>query len=222
MKNISDMIKKLSLLAAALLIPASIFAQQTSDSQDPYFGVRLSFDVTHPAGSNDGINNGSGLTIMGIYNLQLKNQWFLEPGIGVFYNTMGIRPVEFDDGLYDGSIRNIGMRVPLNVGYRFNLFDNCAIALTTGPWFNVNISSKAYLDPNFERPAPSKSTALFDYGWKRFDMQWGLGLSITCAGQYYISVSGGIGVTPMAKFRFDHSHSTIRRNTVSIAIGYNF
>lgn len=211
------MLKKIILPLALFAVSIAGFAQDS-----PYWGVRLSFDVTHPAGCNDGINNGSGFTLNGIYNMPLSSHVYLEPGLGVFYNTMGIRPVEFDEGLYDGSIRNFGLRIPINVGYRFHIFDGLELAAFTGPWLNVNLYTKAHLQPNFEGPAPSKSTSLFYYGWHHFDAQWGFGIAATYAGQYYISINGAIGFTPMSTMRIGDHKDRLRRNTVSVTVGYNF
>ena len=79
----SDMIKKLLIAAVVALAPSVMMAQYS-----PYFGTRVSFDVTHPAGANDGINNGSGVTVSGIYNMPIARNVYFEPGIGMFYNTM--------------------------------------------------------------------------------------------------------------------------------------
>ncbi len=210
--------KKLLLAFIIPLAAINVAAQSSS-----CFGVRLSFDVTHATGTDDGLNNGSGFTVAGVYNFPLTSKVYLEPGVGVFYNTMGIRPVEFDEGLYDGSISNFGVKVPINVGYRAEIFENLDLALFTGPWFNVSCTAKAGLQPNFEGPAPSRSTSLFDDGWHRFDAQWGFGLMATYASHYYISVSGGIGMTAMATFcGQDGGKHNLRRNTVSITLGYNF
>ena len=53
------MMNRLLIAALAAVFPVVLSAQSGN-----YFGVRLSFDVTHPAGSNDGINNGSGFTLL--------------------------------------------------------------------------------------------------------------------------------------------------------------
>ena len=211
------MMNRLLIAALAAVFPVVLSAQSGN-----YFGVRLSFDVTHLAGSNDGINNGSGFTLLGIYNIGIGSHVYFEPGAGVFYNTMGIRPVEVDGAVYDGSVRNFGVRVPLNVGYRFEMFDNFELAGYTGPWINLNCTTKARLQPDFEGPAPTGSTNLFDYGWNCFDAQWGFGLTATYNRQYYLAVSGAIGISPMATFTTPESKDRIRRNTVSIAVGYNF
>ncbi len=211
------MIKKMLVAAVVAIAPTLMFAQYT-----PYFGVRLSFDVTHPAGANEGINNGSGFSLTGIYNLPIGQHAYFEPGVGIFYNTMGIKPFEMKDALFDGSVRNFGFRVPLNIGYRFEMFDNFELAGFTGPWFNINCSTKAHLESANDFPIEITSPSMFDYGWHRFDAQWGFGISATYNKQYYLSISGGVGMSAMATFTADGHKDRLRRNTVSITVGYNF
>ena len=115
-----------------------------------------------------------------------------------FCNTMGVRPFEIDGHLYDGSVRNLGLRLPLNVGYDFDVLDNLTIGLFTGPWLNFNITAREHTLPDFEGPEPTSSANLFDRGWKRFDLQWGFGLKVRFAGHYYVGLSGGLGLTPLA------------------------
>ena len=205
------------LTAFALSLAAMTATAQTS----PYFGIRASFDITHATGTDGGLGNGSGATVMAVYNIPLTSKVYFEPGVGMFYNTMGIQPIEVDEGFYDGSIRNVGFRIPFNVGYRFELFNDLDIAACTGPWLNVNLTSDSKLDPNFE--GPMHSTSLFGDGWNRVDAQWGFGITATYAQNYYIGISGGIGMTRMATFTTpgDVKHHLLR-NTVSITLGYNF
>lgn len=211
------MIKKLLVAAVVALAPSFTYAQYATN-----FGIRLSFDVTHPAGANEGINNGSGFTLTGVYNMPVSRNVFFEPGIGVFYNTMGIKPFEMKDAIFDGSVRNFGIRVPLNLGYRFEMFDNFQLAAFTGPWFNINCSTKAHLETANTFPIDFTSSSMFDYGWHRFDAQWGFGISATYRQQYYLAISGGVGMTAMATFTHDSHKDRLRRNTVSITVGYNF
>ena len=119
-------------------------------------------------------------------------------------------------------MRNFGFRVPVNIGYRCELFNDFELSAFTGPWFNVNLTTQAHLQPNLELPITITSPSMFDYGWHHFDAQWGFGISATYAQKYYISVSGGIGMTPMATFTTPDSKNRLRRNTVSITLGYNF
>lgn len=209
--------KKIMIAAALMLAPAIMTAQRPA-----FFGIRTSFDVTHPAGCNDGINNGSGLTVTGVYNMPISRNIFIEPGVGVFYNTMGIKPFEANNAIYDGSVRNFGIRIPVNIGYRVGLFDNFELAAFTGPWFNINCSTKAHLQADTDLPIPVASSSMFEFGWHHFDAQWGFGISATYADKYYIAVSGGIGMSAMATFNTHDGKDRLRRNTVSITVGYNF
>lgn len=209
--------KKIMIAAALVLAPTIMSAQRQA-----FFGIRTSFDVTHPAGCNDGINNGSGLTVTGIYNMPIGRNIFIEPGVGFFYNTMGIKPFEANNAIYDGSVRNFGIRIPINIGYRVGLFDNFELAAFTGPWFNINCSTKAHLQADTDLPIPASSPSMFEYGWHHFDAQWGFGISATYADKYYIAVSGGIGMSAMATFNTHDGKDRLRRNTVSITVGYNF
>lgn len=211
------MFKKIMIALAVVLAPSFIYAQSR-----PYFGVRASFDVTHPSGANDGINNGSGFTFTGIYNLPISRNAYFEPGVGVFYNTMGINPIEYENGYFDGSIRNAGIRVPLNVGYRVELFNGFELAGFTGPIFNFNLATNTHLNPNFQTWDPVEMPSMFDYGWHHFDAQWGFGVSATFQQQYYIAISGGIGMSSMATFKTPDSKDRLRRNSISISVGYNF
>lgn len=211
------MFRKMIMALGAIVMPLTVFAQRPV-----YFAIKTSFDVTHPAGCNDGINNGSGLTVLGVFNVPLNRNVFIEPGVGMFYTAMGIRPFESGGVLYDGSVRNFGVRIPLSVGYRCGLFENFELAAFTGPVFNVNCSTKAHLEADTYPPYVEASANMFDYGWKHFDAQWGIGLSATYADRYYIAVSGGIGMSPMATFHNADGKHRLRRNTMSITLGYCF
>lgn len=212
------MIKKF--LTFAFTAGAMTFASQAQ--QRPFFGVRAAFDVTHAAGGDESLNNGSGFTITGVFNTPVLRNVYFEPGVGVFYNTMGIKPVEVKDMIFDGSVSNAGLRVPLNFGYRVGLLEKFDLAVYTGPVFNFNFHTRARLQPNFEVPAPEASENLVHYGWRKFDAQWGFGVTATYNDEYYLAVGGGVGVSPMAKFDTPFGRETLRRNTLSIAVGYNF
>lgn len=198
-------------------------AAMTAGAQSrPFIGIRSSFDVTHPAGANDGINNGSGFTITGVYSMPIGRNVFFEPGVGVFYNTMGINPIEYEDGYFDGSIRNIGIRVPINAGYSVELFNGFELAAFTGPMVNFNLATNTHFNPNFPGSNAAPMPTAFDCGWKDVDVQWGFGVSATFQQQYYISISGGIGMSPMATFKTPTKNDHLRRNSISISVGYNF
>lgn len=199
-----------------------LIAAMTASAGTPYFGARLSMDVTVPSHSKGNYKTGSGFSVGAIYNLPVYKQFYFEPGLMFFYNTMGVKPFEINDHLYDGSVRNLGLRLPLNVGYDFDVLDNLTIGFFTGPWLNFNITAREHTLPDFEGPEPTSSENLFDRGWKRFDLQWGFGLKVRFAGHYYLGLSGGLGLTPLARYGSDNKPFKMYRNSFGVALGYNF
>lgn len=181
-----------------------------------YIGIRAGLDISSTAGTaSDVYNNGAGFTFGAIYNIPLWKNLYFEPGVHLFYNTFG-EEISTNDELglpqADASIRNWGFRIPLNFGYRFDLTDDISIALYTGPVLNTNLTAKIH--------ALDYTTSIMENGFKRFDMQWDFGVSFCYGGHYYASVGGGVGMTRAYDPKVDFAG--FRRNTVNIAIGYNF
>ena len=142
-------------------------------------------------------------------------------GVRYYFDQCGVHVgagLEYDHFTPD----NNDVMIPLNVGYNFALLDNLEVSVFTGPVFDFNITAKGVLDPNFTGPAPTGSDNLLDNGWKRFDCQWGFGVGVTFAHSYYIGVSGGIGISPLASYNIGGDTYRMRRNSFSIALGYNF
>lgn len=186
------------------------------------WGVRLSMDVTVPSDGFGEYEHGAGVTGGVALAVPVYKGLYVEPGVLLFYNTMGVGNYVIDDLPYDGSVRNFGVRIPLNLGYRFNINDNISLSLTTGPWFNFNISARQYANPNFEGPMPKTSKNLFDYGWHRFDAQWGFGVQATFSGRYIVGISGGVGTKALAARTADGHKMRMHRNTFTVTLGYNF
>lgn len=189
----------------------------------PYFGARIGVDITSTSGNEeslpDSYNNGAGFTIGAIYNMPLWQNLYFEPGLSLFCDTFGTEMIASADGstpyTIDGSIRNFGFRIPLQFGYFFDFTDDVRIAPFTGPQLNLNITAKQHWN-NPSDPMPTES--IFGVGgFKRFDLQWVIGVGVTYQ-KYYVALSGGIGMTKVRDLKFDH----FRRNTFNISIGYNF
>ena len=189
------------------------------------WGVRLAMDVMRPAGGEGLYGTGAGFSLGGVYNLSLyKDKLYFEPGLLFYYETADASEIVLDNYAYESNAKNAGFRVPLNVGYNFNLLDNLRLSLYTGPQVNVNVSARLNATPNFSAavPEPSQTIDLFKHGWKRVDAQWGFGLSLTFAGHYHLGLSGGVGFTPLAAYGNRDNKIKIRRNTFGISLGYNF
>lgn len=243
-----------STIAAAVCLFAGsgrASAQDIFDSGDmrPHFGARLSLDITGVAGNIDNYfaenaipditNNGFGFTAMGIYNIPLYKNLYFEPGVGIYYNTVGLNgdhyvfnpdpanpesPIGVADYAIDGSVRNWGFRIPLIAGYHFDFTDKMKVSVFTGPQINVGFYQKAVYDIHYigESGVPADehvSAKCYGHGFRRFDLQWVIG-----AGYHYdrysVAISGGIGCTNLVDGQY--AGFSARRNTFSITLGYDF
>ncbi len=218
----------LALIAATALSGMATAQNYLIENPDnkPYIGLRLGLDISSVAGTaDDSYGNGAGFTIGAVYNIPIWKNLFFEPGVHFFYDTFDNDIEVFDpampgtgDGIlsvYDGSIRNCGFRIPLNFGYRFDFTDDISISLFTGPVLNTNLTAKAYCDG-----LDDYTYSIMENGFKRFDLQWDFGVSMSYGHNYYVSVGGAVGMTKV--FNPGNDDVSFRRNTVNIAVGYNF
>lgn len=188
----------------------------------PYLGARIGVDITSTSGADEMYNNGLGFTIGAIYNIPLWQNLYFEPGLSLFYDTFGTEilttaPDGFSAEMLNGSIRNFGMRIPLVAGYNFDFTDNVRIAPFTGPQINFNVTAKEHWDASSHDVGLDNGLIFGEGGFKRFDLQWVIGVGVTY-NKYYMSLSGGIGLTKARSLKYDN----FRRNNINISIGYNF
>lgn len=129
--------KTVILLCAILLSGFALRAQsdifESCDNQ-PYFGARLSLDVSCPTDITEGkfgfdaFSNAAGFEIGGIYNIPLWKNLYFEPGLSLYYNTMKLSDTYIDAAVGDvtaidkasGSVRRLGFRAPgCRLSFRF-------------------------------------------------------------------------------------------------------
>lgn len=212
-------------LITALSIAGAVQAQNINylienPDNKAYLGIRAGLDISSASGSIDGAyGNGAGFTIGAIYNIPLWKNLYFEPGVHIFYDTFKESILTEDNHIpvtevieINGSIRNFGFRIPLNAGYRFDFTDDISVSIFTGPVLNTNITAKGHYSGH--------SVSIMEKGFKRFDLQWDFGASMSYAHNYYVSVTGAIGITRAYSFQVDGL--SYRRNTCNIAVGYNF
>lgn len=218
--------KKLKTLAVALLVGCTLTASAQDEIFDNpdnriFLGGRIGYDLTSVDGANNPSNyhNGSGFSLGAVYNIPIYMNLYFEPGLSFFYNTIGTSKMdvltEGDIPIYvyrkEGSIRNFGFKVPLLVGYHFDLLDNLQVAAYTGPQLNMSLFATQYFEGE-------RANSLFGSdGFKHFDGQWIFGVSVTFD-RYVFTVGGGVGMTNI----MDRPGESYRRNTFSVGLGYNF
>ena len=232
----------MSLLSLAALPAMSQSAVLSNPGNHARWGIRASLDISVPGKINGAkvYHNDVGFSAGVVYQLPLVANLYFEPGLGIFYNTIGanqwtsfteevtnpstgvVEDVEVPYQI-DGSIRNFGFRIPLLIGYHFDFTEDIKVNVFTGPQLNLSLVSRYHQDevkvPGYE--SPSSSTSLFGTnGFKHADLQWKFGVGISYQ-KYYLDLSGAWGMTKIMSTS-EFAPRNIRRNLFSITLGYNF
>ena len=216
-------------LSLAVLTCATALSQNTivnNPDNKAYFGIRVGGEVTCPGKTTEGnvglniFKNGGGVEFGGIYNIPVVANFYIEPGLKLFYNTYSMKD-EFVNALQDdiilnsASINKFGMRIPVMAGYHFDFTDDIKVSVFTGPELEVGFSAKACIKGrNIET---SESVYGEDGGMHRVNLLWGFGAGISYQ-HLYFGVSGGIGMLNM----LDDPYLKFHENRVTFSLGYNF
>lgn len=213
--------KKILILVALLVSALFSYAQGS-------WGVRAAFDINIPSnvgGIPDipGVDNkvlkemyrqGYGGTIGVVYDHWLSNSIFLQPGLSLFYDTYSYKNLiigEDSKQEKDPSLYKLGIRVPIVIGYSYNLVDVLPMRVYTGPEFNYAFAG----DIRFEnRDLVGDDWHLFGKNGeqRRFDIAWKLGLAAELD-IATVAVEAAIGVTDLFPGSF-----SLRDNRVSISV----
>ncbi len=222
--------KKLLLTALAFGAVAISSSAQDRIFNNPdnkaFFGIRVAGEVTCPGNiSEDGFGidmfkNGGGIEFGGIYNIPVVANFYVEPGLKLFYNSYSYNDdLLFDDYSDDdlkASVRKFGMRIPVMAGYHFDFTDNVKVSVFTGPELEIGFSAKEHV--KYGRVSESEDLYGEDGGYNRADLTWGFGAGISYK-KLYFGISGNVGMLNMIK---DGDGMTFHENRASFTLGYNF
>lgn len=191
-----------------------------------YFGIRVGGDITCPGkvtANNIGLsafNNGGGIEFGGIYNIPVAANFYIEPGLKLYYDTYSMKKEWLeawqDNLIFDkASVKKFGMRIPVMAGYHFDFTQDIKLYVFTGPEFEIGLSCKECIKGhNIES---SESLYGKDGDMNRVNVLWGIGAGISYQ-QFYFGVNGGIGMVNMMK----DTGATFHENRVTLSLGYNF
>ena len=219
------------IVALTSIIPAS--AQNAADGEEyafdaPFLGLRGSLDISCPGkwkvngekiklfGAGCGVNLGV------VYNYPIGGGMYLEPGIGVFYDTMDAEAeMASVEGIpeyktYNAWVGTLGLHIPLMVGYRVDFTPTSALFLSTGP--QLEIGFNAHLTDD-QHEGSSLAGELYNTLLRRFDCQWKVGAGVAFNYHYYVGVEAAFGLANIAKHP---EHVKFHRNLVQVTVGYNF
>lgn len=187
-----------------LLLFSLLFGVHFAAVADGLWGAKASLDFNVPGKWHAGemsfknYNSGLGFSVGGVYSHYFNDYFFVEPSLSLFYDTyseeviIDERPTQEKDPL----VYKAGLRLPVVVGYTFDLTDTFAISVFTGPELDYAFAG-GYRVKN-KKALDIDDWSLFrkESGHKRFTCSWkgGLGFPFT---DWRIDVEAVIGLTDM-------------------------
>ena len=120
--------------------------------------------------------SGSGISVGADYMMLIGNNVFFEPGARFFIDNYSYNNITIGDGIpeepskmYDPPVRKIGFRIPLTVGYKFDIFKKGSLLLSTGSEPIIGLSARTKVDED--------QTEIFEEDMykglmRRFDVAW--------------------------------------------------
>ncbi|MDE7388443.1 MAG: PorT family protein [Muribaculaceae bacterium] len=207
--------------------PLSAEAQEAIDAgvdTAPMWGVKASFDINIPgqwhrdAGGSIGMYRfGYGGAIGAVCNLYLGHNFYIEPGVSLFYDRYRYKDIVFPAD-YDGDvletdppIYKIGVRVPVVAGYSFTIAGALPMSVYTGPELNYSFGGGIMIK---NRELRDELRLFGKNGFqRRVDCAWKVGAGFPY-GSWFISVDGSFGLTDL----LTNPNISFRENRVAVSV----
>ncbi len=214
--------KRILLLSLIVVLSVKAYAQ-TEDNTKPIWGIKAAFDINIPgkwhgaAGGVEMYRIGYGGTLGAVCNIYLGRNFYIEPGISLFYDTYSYKDLiitsssgiiaEKDPGIYKA-----GIRIPIVAGYEFSIANRFDMTIFTGPELNyaftgdVRMKDKSLIYGS-ELPMFGK-----EGNQRRVDCAWKIGLGFPW-NMWTLSWEADIGMTDLLK-----TGMSFRENRVSVNV----
>lgn len=205
----------------------NIYAQKTNDTRSMW-GIKAAFDVNIPGkwhvdgGSVDMFRHGFGGSLGAVYNVYLGHDFYLEPGVSLFYDTYSYKDLFVDAAEFkaiDPTVYTTGIRIPVVAGYSFDITDRFIMSVYTGPEvsyvFKGGIRGR-YFNSNNEDIGKDLNPYAKHGMHRRFDCAWKIGLAFPT--EYVtLNIDAAIGITDICK-----NDISMRENRFSIGLAHYF
>ncbi len=188
---------------------ASEIAGQTILPADRnHWTATVAYDISIPGkwsfqdGSFKMFNNGSGVSFGADYLMLLRGNLFFEPGARIYidnyrYNSLTIGAGTPDNPMitFDPPVRKTGMRIPLTVGYKFDVLKSGSVFFSTGPEPEIGFTARTKVDDH-EKEVFEEN--MYKDLMRRFDLSWDIRGAIII-NQFRIDITGAFGLLDMLK-----------------------
>lgn len=189
--------------------------------------VALSYDVSIPgkwntvSGSAKMFKPGGGVSVGADYMWLIGKNFFFEPGARIFFDSY-----KYDDivvnagsGSYEGAetidppLRKTGIRIPLTVGYKFDIFKQGSLFLSTGSEPILGFTAKTKLDAD-EKEFLEED--MYKSEMHRYDVAWDIRAAIIID-RFRVDLTGAFGMLDVMK-----TNVKMHEYRVSLGLGYVF
>lgn len=212
------------ILSVVLLLCFSRALAQESyvDNTRPMWGVKAALDVNIPGKwhtsdySVSMYKPGLGGSLGVVYNIYLGHNFYLEPGVSLFYDTYSYKDlvIGMENGIQEEnpSIYKAGLRIPVVAGYTFNIADSFGLSVFTGP--ELSYSFAGDIKVKNKELVEDTELSLFGKGGnqRRVDCAWKIGVGFP-VDAWFVSVDGAIGMTDIFK-----SPLSFRENRITLGV----
>lgn len=242
---------------SALLSVGSIVAQNpvTNNPDNKFFvGVRVGGDVTMPGKMNadfisvDAFNSGGGIEAGAVFNVPIVANFYIEPGLKCFYDTYSVKKSYLQSTMGDmvksSSVRKMGLRIPLMLGYHFDFAKDVRLYAFTGPELEFGLSGKnvtkidsRYANGYYAGYATGANSNGYYAGYatgantneikedlygddgdmRRVNFLWNIGVGVSYK-KVYFGINGGIGMSNLV----DDPDMKFHESRLTFSVGYNF
>lgn len=211
---------KKTIVIIVLLLSVFTVRAQGGDSA---WGLRAAFDINIPSKLGGRLNGeklemfriGCGGTLGAVYTHWFGNGVFIEPGASLFYDTYSFKDLYIDAESKkpaDPSLYKFGVRIPLVIGYSYDLFESMPMRVYTGPELSYAFAGKIRVK---DKGCPTDfNTEIFgkDGFMNRVDCSWKIGLGVeTDIATICMDVS--VGMADLYK-----DNMTLRENRITISL----
>ena len=215
-------------LSALLLIAICAPILRAADSEFNGWGIRASLDATMPGkwklpGEKPVkmFSTGAGVSAGAVYNAPLGSNFYVEPGLKLFYDTYKWSDLVVLDDDTDGpietepTIKKFGARVPVMFGYQVYFPSDFSLSIFTGPEFSYCFSARAGYGKDIPE-LENMETNLFKTGMRRYDCGWKVGVGVPL-GRWVVELDYYFGLVDQQKYA-----ASYHERRLSLTVGYDF
>lgn len=189
---------------------------------DSLWGVKASLDINVPGKWKVGdhstklYKSGLGFSVGGVYTNYVTDNFFIEPSLSLFYDTYSCDfTIQSDVNSIGEEPRTYkwGLRLPLVVGYTFDITDDFGVMVFTGPEFNYAFAGGYRLkDKTLQKEIDDTLFGKEDGQNRRVSCAWKGGIGFPFA-NWRIDLEAAAGITDIIV-----GPPSMKENRVSVSI----